>query len=412
MLEKFGLSLSQTNKYDVNIIGFAAKNIKKIENVKFYPIFRFNRISIGRLLAPFRLFIYLFKVKPSIIIFNTPEILYVIIFYKILTRCIVIYDIQENYFRNIVFNRNYGFVTRILLGYLIRLKELTGIPMIDHAILAEEGYRIEMPYWCPKATVIKNTYREIEALDPQYLDSQNFKSKIQQLDNSGSKRSQLDVSENVIQFPEPIDKDYMHLEEVEIDSQRLENYDKKNHSTKDKITIIYTGTISENYGIFKVVDFIHTFHKKYQSISLVIIGYSANQNVLKRLKALVEGKEYIKLIGGDHLVPHDDIIRYIRNADFGIIRYEVNPSTENCFPTKIYEYMANKLPILIQNYKPWSSFCVEHDSAIEVNFDQIDYTGLFEAMGKRTFYKDGIPGEIYWQEDEKKLLKLMDDIQS
>ena len=41
MFEKFGLSLGQTNKYDVNIIGFKSKKIKKIKDVRFYPIFSF-----------------------------------------------------------------------------------------------------------------------------------------------------------------------------------------------------------------------------------------------------------------------------------------------------------------------------------------------------------------------------------
>lgn len=354
MFEKFALSLGQTNKYEVNIIGFEAKNNKKIENIHYFPVFNFNRISIGRLFAPMIAFRILFKVKPSVIIFNTPEILPVIVIYKILTGCKIIYDIQENYFRNIVHNRNYPRVLRWLLGNFVLLTERLALPFIDRAIFAEPGYSLEMPLWNRKAINIKNTYRNLYHFDRRKQDE-------------GGK----------------------------------------------SLDIVYTGTIAENYGIFEAVRFIDKFHSKHPTIHLVIAGFCASKKTLKELKDLIEGKEYIKLIGGNYIMPHEEIIRIIQQADFGIICYNINPSVENCFPTKIYEYMANRLPIIIQNYKPWSAFCIKHHAAIEVDFEHIDYDQLFESISSaQGFYRDGLPEEIYWEEDEKKLIGLMDEIQS
>ncbi len=86
----------------------------------------------------------------------------------------------------------------------------------------------------------------------------------------------------------------------------------------------------------------------------------------------IKGKSHIKLIGGHHFVPHQETINYIRVAYFGLICNEINPSTQNFFPTKIYEYKANRLSISIQSYEPWASFCLRYNAGIEVDHRRFD----------------------------------------
>jgi len=118
------------------------------------------------------------------------------------------------------------------------------------------------------------------------------------------------------------------------------------------------------------------------------------------------------LVGGDYLVPHENIIHHIQMSDFGLVCYDINPSVENCFPTKIYEYMANKVPIIVQNYKPWSSFCLKYDAALEIDFENVEYDILLNTLSTKTFFKKGIPNEIFWQQDEKKLIELIENIRT
>jgi hypothetical protein len=99
-------------------------------------------------------------------------------------------------------------------------------------------------------------------------------------------------------------------------------------------------------------------------------------------------------------------------ADFGLICYEINPSTENCFPTKLFEYMGNQLPMIIQNYDPWASFCNKHNAGIEIDFHRFNHRSLAESIKTETFYRNGIPDEVFWNKDEEKLLKLVEDIKS
>ena len=75
LYEKFALSLGQTNKYDINIIGFSTKNTPSQSNIKYYPIFKFRRMSIHRVLAPINYWICLRKLQPDLIIVTTAELL-------------------------------------------------------------------------------------------------------------------------------------------------------------------------------------------------------------------------------------------------------------------------------------------------------------------------------------------------
>jgi hypothetical protein len=451
MLEKFGLSLGQTNKYEVNIIGFAAKNLKKFDNIHFHPLFHFRRISFLRLLAPIRLFFYLFKVKPSVAIFNTPEIQYVMMFYKLISGCRIIYDIQENYYRNIYFNKNYILPLRFLFANAIRLKEWSGRWFIDRIIFAEEGYKVEMPGLAKRAVVIRNTYKKLDAEGLEDTKSENKRntdeikfsnqntSELNDKASTDELRSNVRVSVGLGNNPKNSNESNLnnhiddqilnshHPEEVEFnfdapnkdgpDTNKLpgiekisEDYDRGDNP--QNTTFLFSGTISDNYGIFTAIDFIDAMHMQDATNKLLIAGFCANQRTFRRLIARIKNKPYIKLIGGDHLIPHQDIIRYIQQADYGLICYEINPSVENCFPTKIFEYMANQLPIIIQNYKPWSSYCLKQKAGIEIDYNNFESELLLGALKSGVFYDSGIPDEVFWNRDEEKLLKLMQDIQT
>ncbi|MTI19409.1 glycosyltransferase, partial [Fulvivirga sp. RKSG066] len=90
-------------------------------------------------------------------------------------------------------------------------------------------------------------------------------------------------------------------------------------------------------------------HEIDSQITLKIIGFCSIPSTLKTIKQEVEKYHFISLAGGDNLVPHQDILKAIVNADFGIIHYPHNYSTMNSTPTKLYEYLGLKLPILIQD---------------------------------------------------------------
>ncbi len=348
MYEKLGLSLAQTNKYEINIIGFSIKKNIFQTNVNTFPVFHFKRLGISRIIQPFKYFKIILKVKPKIIIINSHDILLVTLLYSIITRTIFIYDVQENYYRNIVYNSGLFFPLNYVLAYWVRFKEYLCHPFIDYYLVAEQGYIKEMPFIRKKGILLRNLYADI------YSDSAT--------------------------------------------SRKADN----------KIRILYSGTIARSYGIFDILHFITRFHVIYPEIEFRIVGYCGHVPTLEKLKEFISDKPFIELIGGNELVPHKKIIEEIRAADFGILHYELNPAIKGCFPTRIYEYMANRLPMLMQNYPPWSDFCIKYMAAIVVDFYTNNFYSMINQMKNTSFYNQGVPNEIYWKEEEGKLLILFE----
>ena len=101
-------------------------------------------------------FIKLIQLKPKLIVVNTFELLIVTIVNQIIFGGKIVYDLQENYYRNLVYQNNFPHVIKHIFGSLIRLKEILLSPVIDHFILAENVYQKEIHFIKHKFTVIEN----------------------------------------------------------------------------------------------------------------------------------------------------------------------------------------------------------------------------------------------------------------
>lgn len=350
MYEKLGLSLAQTNKYEINIIGFSIKKNNFHPKVRTYPIFNMSRSSISRFFQPLNFLKIIIKVKPEIIIVNSFDLLLITLFYSSIKRSYFIYDVQENFLRNILYNSRLPWLLKFPAAFVVRTLEHAVHPFVDHYLVAEEAYFSEMPFLKNKGILLRNYYV------PLY--GQEFNRKI----------------------------------------------------SPEKIRILYSGTIAEVYGIFRVIHFIDRFHAYYPGIELRIAGYCPQRGTYQKLKKVIAEKNYIYLSGGDSLLPHEEIIREIREADFGIVQYELNPAIRNCFPTRIYEYMANTLPMLMQDHPRWTDLCLQYNAGLVVDFKSPDFGQLLRRMQETKFYIHGVPENIFWKQEEPKLLELFSEI--
>ena len=355
MYEKLAYSLSKTGKYEIIIIGHAVSELPDdhFGNIIFMPLFSFGRLSPKRVFAPFILFRKLLKLKPQLIINNSVDFLFIISIYKSIYRSKFIYDVQENYYLNIISNRYIPYLIRSLAAAIVRLTELISALYTDFYLLAEKTYKQELKFINPKKSVVlENKYANL--------------------------------------YPAPVNRD-----------STVQN---------GRIILLYSGTIAEHYGIFDTIRFIEGFHEQYGEVLLHIIGFCPHKKTLNRLKNLIYGKEYISLTGGDKLVPHSMIIEAIQSANAGIINYHINPSTVNRFPTRIYEYLGNRLPVLIQDHKPWSDMVLKYKGGVITDFKAPDYETLYNQLINNTFYSDFIPEELQWESNEESLKSIISGI--
>jgi glycosyltransferase involved in cell wall biosynthesis len=349
MFEKIGLSLSQTGVYEMHIVGYPSGTAMNIPNVQLYPLLPFKRIGFGRVTARFKILKIIIKVKPELLIVTSHELLGVAILIRILFGSKIIYDIQENYWRNILYTNAFPKPFRLLIACLVRFKEWISSPLFSQFLLAEKCYVSEIGFIRDKFSVIENKCK---------------------------------IPEGFVRNP-----------------------------NRDTVELIFTGTIAESTGIFQAIDLSKKLHSSEPKIRLKIIGHSPRQNVIARVEKEVSENSFIQLIGGRELVPHSEIMKAIGTASFGLICYSVSPQNEQKIPTKLYEYLACRLPIIIQNHKPWTELCRPLDAAIDIDFNHADSGAVLNQINSGNFYScNAHTDSVTWQEEETKLLKLISAI--
>jgi glycosyltransferase involved in cell wall biosynthesis len=286
-----------------------------------------------------------YQVKPEVLIVNSTELLIVSTINRILFGTTIIYDIQENYWRNILQTNAFPKLLRPFLATWVRLKEKATSPLFHWNMLAEKGYEKELNFVGEKYTILENKAR--------------------------------------------LPKEF----------QRKPN--------PQKTTLLFSGTLAESTGIFEAIELAKRLHQLDDSIELLIVGSSSLPLILRSIKAAIQNYSFITLMGGDVLVPHDQIMEAIATADFGLIAYRISPQLENRVPTKLYEYLGCQLPILLQAHQSWVERCEPYQASINIDFLSLDAQRILRQMRSTKFYTSP-PSDVTWESEEVKLLDIIE----
>ena len=142
-------------------------------------------------------------------------------------------------------------------------------------------------------------------------------------------------------------------------------------------------------------------------VKLTIAGQVPSSEVLSYIKTLAGQQTYIRFIGDGSLVNHDIIMELALKADVALVANQPNPSNENCIPTKIYECLGLRLPMILQSHALWESITNPYHAAISINFDDFSPTQLWNSMNSTEFYTQ-LPGpEVTWESEARKIHSLL-----
>ncbi|WP_242919446.1 glycosyltransferase [Pontibacter liquoris] len=348
MYEKLGRSLAMLPDVQVHICGFeAALPADAPANMSFHPIFHFRRLSIKRASAQVLYYRLLCHLKPQVIIVCTHELLLSSLYFKKKHGCRLVYDVRENYALNLTAQHNYNAGLKHLLALGVRKIEKAAATSISHYLVAEQSYLQELPFLTRNTTLVQNKYK-------------------------------------------PGASYTMPVTPVALPAGPLQ--------------LLYSGTIAELYGVFEAITFAEAVHQLRPGSTLTIIGYSARAETWHQVKKLAEGRPYIRLVGGDKLVPHPSIVQQIQQSDLGLLPYQPNASTFRCIPTKLYEYVAHALPVVVQANPLWQPIVARHAAGVSIDFRTCDVAALLQQLRQQQFYTTGVPAEAFWKEEEQKLL--------
>lgn len=343
MYEKIGISLSEIPNTDVHVIGYGIENQSHDLLIQSHGLGNFARISLRRLLTPWRILAKVFKLRPSLLIACTHELLLPFVLYKLLfPRTTLVYDIQENYYLNILYTNAFPWFLKFPLALWVRSKERITLLFYSLVLSAEQCYLIEMPFIQAKAICIEN-----KALS----------------------------THNVSRSP-----------------------------STNQVVILYSGTISKEYGIYEAIDLVEKLHILDARVSLMIRGYCAHALEAKKLQTYIQHKKFIDANDFTKPIPYSEIVAAIANATCGLLSYRSNKSTQHRIPTKLYEYMAYRLPILSVENAKWSSIIEENKAGISIDFRAVDSKTILSLIKYSSFYNTPINSDTFlWKKEAHKL---------
>jgi len=348
MYEKIGMTLAKIDKAEIHIAGFHSNNIPKNENINFYPLFNFSRLSPKRLQSSWKTWKLLIKVKPQLIIPNTHELLLVITLYRIIFGGRIVYDVQENYFKNLWYGNQFPFLIKHILAVYVRVKEWLLAPFIQSFLLAERCYNQEMKFMRKKGIIIENKFKEPE----------NF-----------------------------------HIADIK---------------TRAPLKLLYTGTIANLYGIQEVIKLAEDL-LSLSTGNLTIIGYCPESQLLNQIRNRIHKDHRIVLIGGSNPVPHTDILQKIHESNLGLIGYKNNPAISGKIPTRLYEYLACQLPFILPNNPSWVQLADKYNAGIAIDFTSYNPELILEYYFNRNFYSSPPGDEVLFNSQEDLVQSILNN---
>lgn len=280
--QKLGRTIAASGRYEVHMIG-TGDATADVPEVQFHSLGNFERISWRRWTASFRVFAMIRKLKPDIFVITTHELLAVAMLTRMILGTRIVYDVQENYYLNILYGNAFPRVLKWPLALFVRIKEMTCAHFVDLFILAEKVYEPQLKFVRKNSIILEN-----KAILP-----------------AGFRRSPI-----------------------------------------QGLDLLFSGTLAESTGVFEAIRIASLLHKIDSSIRLLIIGFAPDSKVRTRLAEEVTGRSFITLRTSSEALPHKLIIEAISTAHFGIVCYPESPHTSGAIPTKAYEYLACGLPVL------------------------------------------------------------------
>jgi glycosyltransferase involved in cell wall biosynthesis len=275
-------------------------------------------------------------------------LLWISIFARVITGCRLIYDVQENYFFNILYTNSFRPVAKVFIAAYVRFTEVLTSPFINHFFLAEAEYEKELPFLGSRKTRILNKVKK---------------------------------PENIV----------------------------ARERTSGKRSLLFSGTLAESTGVFTAIELAVKLHDVDPNMTLDIVGFCPQQETLFKIINTIEPYPFIQLTGGQKLVEHSLIIKYIQQADFGIIAYPHNKSTRSSIPTKLYEYLGHQLPIMLIDHSPWVDLCSPFQAAVVFDPRHIQASQMLDSINTQKFYSR-IPDDVYWISEERKLLNVVSEL--
>jgi len=344
--EKLGISLRETNKYDLNIIGFSSKIPERIEGTRTFTSLCDKSSISERVFSQLRFLNTILKVKPKILIVCTYEFLFVGALLKTIIGYKLIYDVQENYILNLDLNPELSEFKKSNASRIIQNSE--AIKGIDFYFLAEKCYAEEMPEKKP-FLILENKF-----------------------------------------------------------AGKIHEKSSFNYSEKKAFRFLISGTITPAFGTIEGIRFFNSILEIFPDSSLHIVGHVPLKSFGIQLEFEVKSNSKIHLKIDENPIEHELILEEIKASDFCLLPYQKHPAIQDKMPTKLFECLALGTPVLISKNEKWESFLNQYQGGFSIDFESENLAKAQFLKGIQKDFFTKKPGdEILWSSQKQEFLQAI-----
>lgn len=293
------------------------------------------------------------KNKYDLIHFHDPELLPLMFFVKLTLRPKIIFDVHENIAKSIKDKTWLPKILRYSFSKIYKVIEEFIIKHFDGIIIAEKSYH---KFYGDRAVEILN-------------------------------------------FP-------LHLSDS--DDTPAKDFD-------GDLNFVYAGDISEERGIFNVLESFNRILNYHPDFKLDIMGKYASRSVKTAVEQYIEKENIGNSVNIYGFIPIYEVYNFLRNAHIG---YSILKPIDNYLesvPTKIFDYMVNGVVVVVTNLPIYKEYVPDVDTGITVDYEEIDKITekILELVEDRCKLRKMSQNGVYftknyfnWNSEEEKLREL------
>jgi len=320
------------------------------EGIEIVPLRPFHRLSLRRLLAPWRILWHCLWHRADAYVVHTPELLWVAWLLGLLQGSSWAYDVHEDYHLNMAHAPHYPAWLRRPAARLLRRYERWLAGRAAAVSYAEWCYDNILGVAAPKKFVLRNSFTPVAV--------------------QGQARLQPP--------PGPY--------------------------------LLYSGTLAPAWGIWEALALWEQL-RRHRPLKMVVAGFSQHAALVKRMQQWVAERNLqadFFLFGGNSYLPYVEVLHLLRHAYASLALYQLTPFVKGKIPTKFYEALACQKPLIFTRDPFWEELNAKWKLGVawtprlgaERVLQQLDQWHAADWRAGEEVYS--------WKTDEQQLGKMME----
>jgi glycosyltransferase involved in cell wall biosynthesis len=316
-----------------------------------------SRSKTGRLLTHLSLLRHLLRIRTDLYLLHDPELLPLGILLAAMGRRVV-WDMHEDTYNDIKTKGYLSPAMRVVAGQAYRLVQSIAARQLNGFILAEDAYRRSLPPTI-KTCVVHN----YPLLD------------------------RLDQFQGVAKTPD---------------------------------SLVYIGSISRNRGIFQLIDIVIKLKPCLPGIRLLLIGPFTDAQLERDVRSYIRQHSIEASVDIRGPIRNADAYLLVAECMVGLALLLPEPNFTTSLPTKMFEYMALGLPVVVSAFPLWEEIVNTHHVGASVDPTDTDRIAalLLDWLTHPDRYQE-LSGNARraarhysWQSESRTFLNFLSDILS